>query len=117
LVAIRSNLGRASALCGEIPRSATDEKHLRETARLIVGGSRPIPLISRSSRVTEREIHPCPERRFGRYLGRVVTSGIRFEALTVISSVSGARDVLPVAMTAPELRGTIMTGLMKALMS
>jgi len=117
LVAIRSNLGRARALCGEIHRSATDEKDLRETSHLIVGGSRAIPLISRSSRVTEREIPSLPERRFGRYGGLVVTSGIRFEALTVISSGPGARDVLPVPMTARGLRGTIVPGPMKAQMS
>lgn len=67
--------------------------------------------------MTEREIPSLPERRFGRYGGLVVTSGIRFEALTVISSGPGARDVLPVPMTARGLRGTIVPGPMKAQMS
>jgi hypothetical protein len=118
LVAIGSNLGRVSVLCGEIHRRRQTKKDLLETSRLLAGGdSRAIHLIYRSSSVTKRQIPSLPERRFGRDAPVAATGGIHFGALTVISSASGARYVLRVAIAARGLRGTIMTGPIEAKMS
>jgi len=70
-----------------------------------------------TSRVTEREIPSLAKRGFGRYVPPAMTSGIHFKAPTVISSASGARDVLPRGHNRTALRGAIMTAPMKARMS
>jgi len=61
-----------------------------------------------------RQIPSLPERRFGRDAPLAATRGIHFEALTVISSASGARYVLRVAIAARGLRGTTMSGPIQA---
>ena len=107
-----------SALRGEIHRAATDEKDLLETSRLMAGGDS--RALQPHLRIFEGDQERYPIPALAPILDAMplaAPSGIHFEALTMISSASGARLGLRVAVTAPGLRGTIMTGPMKAQMS